>query len=172
MTLVCVQCVCDERVLMAKNGRELIYFQELVQTLNVCDTIHIGFHGEDYPYVLPVSFGFDIVDSQVVVYFRSKEDGFKQELIAKDPRVCVQAEILYNYFDIPREYVSCSYGSIIAYGKVEELPKEEYENAMELILTHCGYEGFTYDKGILDQSRMYKIVLKNMTGRENLKQVR
>lgn len=152
---------------MRRNDRNLTNFQDIIQQLHVCDVIHIGLNDRTYPYVVPVSFGLNVENRKAVVYFHSEKEGKKINLIKKDPRAFVQAEILYSYYDIPHTAVSCSYSSIMAHGIIEEIPRKDYPFAMELILTHCGYEGFQFDERLYDQITIFKIVLEGLTGQQN-----
>jgi nitroimidazol reductase NimA-like FMN-containing flavoprotein (pyridoxamine 5'-phosphate oxidase superfamily) len=57
----------------------------------------LGLYGDDYPYIVPLSFGFEESDGVVCIYFHGAKEGFKQELIAKNNRVCIEADIFGGY---------------------------------------------------------------------------
>ena len=50
---------------MRKAEREIKDFNEIVALLGRCDTLHIGMTGENGPYVVPVSFGFEVGNGQI-----------------------------------------------------------------------------------------------------------
>ena len=50
---------------MRKADREIKDFNEIVALLGRCDTLHIGMTGENGPYVVPLSFGFEVVNGQI-----------------------------------------------------------------------------------------------------------
>lgn len=152
---------------MRRTDRNLKDFQNILQQLNVCDVLHIGLNDDTYPYIVPVSFGIGVENNHAVVYFHSYNEGHKVDLIKKDPHVFIQAEILYSYYDLPETAVSCSYGSIMAKGIVEEVPEEDLHYAMDLILTHCGYEGYSYSDDLFNSINMYKVVLHDLTAQQN-----
>lgn len=54
---------------MRRKDREVQDRQEIFDILRRCDTVRIGIQGEKYPYVVPVSFGMEVVNDQAVVYF-------------------------------------------------------------------------------------------------------
>ena len=74
---------------MRKANREIQNFDEIVALLARCDTLHIGMTGESGPYVVPVSFGFEVVDDKITLYFHGSKEGMKHDLLARDSRVCV-----------------------------------------------------------------------------------
>ena len=78
---------------MRRKDREINNIDEIFDILNRCDTIRIGLHGEKYPYVVPVSFGAEMSGSKPVVYFHCARQGLKLDLLAKNPRVCVEGDI-------------------------------------------------------------------------------
>ena len=90
-------------------------------------------------------------------------------LIKENHHVGVQAETLYEYFYKPDKTVSNSYSSIIE-GIVEPVPHELYDEAMESILTHCGYETYPYNKDYIDTCHVYKIA-ESVTGKNHFKGV-
>ena len=79
--------------------------------------------------------------------------------------------LLYEYFCKPVKTVSNSYSSIIGKGIIEPVPHESYDEAMESILTHCGYETYPYNKDYIDTCHVYKITLNQVTGKNHFKGV-
>lgn len=42
---------------MRLKNREINNFNEIVDVLERCNTLRIAFRGDEYPYIVPVSFG-------------------------------------------------------------------------------------------------------------------
>ena len=61
-----------------------------------CDTIRVAMHGGEYPYVIPMTFGCELKDGSIIVYFHSAGAGRKWDILTKDPRVCVEADKYYQ----------------------------------------------------------------------------
>ena len=156
---------------MYKRGTNIDDYLEIAQILNASDTLHIAMNDESYPYIMPLSFGFEIIGEELVVYVFINKESRANALIVRDPQVAIESEILYNYFDTPYQMISCSYSSIMAHGKMEAISREDYNYGLDLILTHCGYEGFVYNEDFFDDIIMYKIVLKDVTGRRRLNRI-
>jgi nitroimidazol reductase NimA-like FMN-containing flavoprotein (pyridoxamine 5'-phosphate oxidase superfamily) len=126
-------------------------------------------HDGSFPYVVPLSFGLEVVDGNVELYFHGAKEGLKHELIAKNPLVCVEAGIFYRYVEVPGS-VTTEFESVIGFGKAALVSGSEAVWGLDLLLSHCGFEGFVYDRGVLDSLSVYRIVLDRVTGKRRFVQ--
>lgn len=149
---------------MRKSERELKSFDELVDVLQRCDTIRLGIHDEPYPYIVPLSFGLEVVDGVIHLYIHGAQEGKKHDLIAKDPHVCVEADICHRFVDTGHS-ITTEYESVIGYGTVEKVFAEEAVKGLDLLLAHCGYEGYNYDHAVTSVLTVYRITLHCLTGK-------
>ena len=149
---------------MRRSDREVTGFHEIVDILRRADTIRLALHDEPYPYVVPLSFGLEVVGGKIVLYFHGAQEGIKHELIAKNRHVCVEADIFHRYTEVPGS-VTTEYESVIGFGKVVPVTGEEATRGMDLLLTHCGYDGFLYDHEALNTMAIYRIELDKVTGK-------
>ncbi len=78
---------------MRRKEREVENIEEIFDILNRCDTIKIAMHNGVYPYIVPVSFGTEIVDNKFIIYFHCAQSGMKIDLLKANPNVCVEGEI-------------------------------------------------------------------------------
>ena len=169
----------DENILsMRRRDREITDFDEILDVLRRADTIRLGLNGEPYPYVVPLSFGFeaqpqrnaheDAASGRVSIFVHGAADGRKHELIARDNRVCVEAGIFHRYVKYGEgegSSITTEYESVIGYGYAEAVTGGEAARGMTLLLEHCGYPGFEYDMPAPEAMRMYKINLTRVTGK-------
>lgn len=110
---------------MRRIDREVKDIDEIFDILNRCDTVRIGIRGERYPYVVPVSFGAEMVNGKPVVYFHCAREGYKLELLEKDPMVCVEGDIFIRIE--PTDHgITTRYESVIGFGKCE-FPTDQEE---------------------------------------------
>ena len=56
------------------------------QIICACDCIRIALTDGDYPYIIPMNFGYQRVDGQAVFYLHSAEEGHKVSLFRKEQR--------------------------------------------------------------------------------------
>jgi len=152
---------------MRRSEREVTGFDEITDILRRADTIRLGLHAEPYPYVVPLSFGFETDGDKIIVYFHGAKEGLKCDLIKRNANVCVEADIFRRYADGDP---TTEYESFIGFGAARLVTGGEAERGVGLMLEHCGYAGFEYDRAYLtERTAIYKITLDSFTGKRHLK---
>lgn len=151
--------------MMRRNDREVTDFAEIIDILHRADTIRLGLHNQPYPYIVPLSFGFEADDGEISLYFHGAKEGLKHDLIARNPNVCVEADIFHHYTEVPPNNITAEYESFIGFGTAERVTGDEAVKGMDLLLKHCGYAGFEYDHAALDVTAVYKITLDSFSGK-------
>lgn len=150
---------------MRKVDREIKDFNEIIDVINNLETIRIGINNDQYPYVVPVSFGYEVIDQQLVFYFHGAKAGMKYDLIKKNPHVCVEGDICYRFKDTISS-VTCLYESIIAFGKCELVDDDqEVIKGLKLLLSHCGYDNHFIDDKAAKYTALYKVTVTAITGK-------
>jgi nitroimidazol reductase NimA-like FMN-containing flavoprotein (pyridoxamine 5'-phosphate oxidase superfamily) len=149
---------------MRRSDREVTEFNEISDILRRADTLRLGMHGEEYPYVVPLSYGFEAADGRITLYVHGAKEGFKHGLLKANPRVCAEADILHRYAEV-NGTVTAEYESFIGFGTAVLAEGEEAIKGLDLLLAHCGYGGFEYDKAVMNVTAVYKIVLDSFTGK-------
>lgn len=150
---------------MRRKDREITDFYSIIDVLSRCDTIRLGISGKEYPYVVPLSFGFEAENGKISLYIHGAQKGFKHELLKLDGRVCVEADICHRFLEF-RGSITAEYESIIGFGSAVVLEnKDEAAHGLRLLLEHCGYGDFAYDPTELDTTKVYKIELDSITGK-------
>jgi nitroimidazol reductase NimA-like FMN-containing flavoprotein (pyridoxamine 5'-phosphate oxidase superfamily) len=151
---------------MRRSDREVTDINEIADILCRADTIRLGLHDDPYPYIVPLSFGFELEGGKFTVYFHGAKEGLKHELIKQNPRVCVEADIFHRYVDFPeRGSITTEYESVIGFGRIERITGDEATKGIDLLLKHCGYAGFIYDQAMMDAIWVYKVELFSVTGK-------
>jgi uncharacterized protein len=153
---------------MRRKDREVEDQAEIYDILKRCDTIKIGMQGNVYPYVVPVSFGTEIVDGKVVIYFHSAQKGLKIDLLKENPHVCVEGEI-FMQIEKTEHGITARYESIIGFGECAFVSeKEEIIHGMKLLTEHYGYDEYPLDRCAgLSHLFVGKIVLDEIYGKKN-----
>ncbi len=127
---------------MNKKDREVTDFEEITEIINSCDTLRLGINNGEYPYVVPLSFGFEAVDDQIVFYTHSAKKGLKLELIKKNPKVCVEIDGMNGYVETARG-VTTDYRSFIGFGTAEIADYADTVKGLDLLLKHCNIAGYS-----------------------------
>ena len=154
---------------MRRKEREVQDKQEVFDILRRCNTIRIAIQGETCPYVVPVSFGMEVVDGRAVVYFHCAQKGLKLDLLEKNSQVCVEGDIFIKV-EKTAHGITTRYESVIGFGKCNFVKEEEeILHGLSLLTDHYGYTAYPFDRcSGLTHLLVGKIVLDELTGKRNL----
>lgn len=154
---------------MRRKDREITEKREILDVLSRCDTIRIAMNGGEYPYVVPVSFGMEVVNETAIVYFHCAKQGMKVDMLQADPRVCVEGDIFIKV-EATAQGITARYESVIGFGLCTFVTEpEEVLHGLKLLIDHYGYQDHPLDRCAgLPHLLLGKIVLSEITGKRNL----
>ena len=154
---------------MRRNDRDIRDMGEIFDALQRCDTVRIGIQGDKYPYVVPVSFGAERENEQIVLYFHCAKQGMKVDLINHNSYVCVESDRFIKTEEI-RNGITARYESVIGFGKCEFLSsEEEILHGLQVLTSHYGYDTQPLSTcKNLENVLVGKIVLESISGKRNL----
>ena len=117
---------------MRKADREIKNKEEIIDIIKKCDVIRLAFNNGDYPYILPLNFGFEVKNDKVIFYLHSALEGTKVEIMKKDNRASFEMDTKHElqYYE-EKGYCTMSYESVIGRGRIRILPEEEKMNALK-----------------------------------------
>ncbi len=151
---------------MRKQQRQIKEFDEIIKVLDKCQTIRLGLFDGEYPYIVPLSFGWEKKDGKLYIYFHCAKEGKKVSLISRNPKVCVEADVLNGYRKT-EQGVTADYESVIAFGSAKEVFEKEAEHGISLLLSHCGVTGYSVEKCVMTKMvAVYKISVEEITGKK------
>ena len=124
---------------MRRNDRQITDFDDVVDVLNDCQIGHIGLADDQGPYVVPISFGCEVVGGRVVVWCHGAPEGRKISAIVKDGRVCFEAECLRQFVtDVSSACeMTAVYESVIGFGQARVVSDQaEARHGLGVIVDH------------------------------------
>ncbi len=154
---------------MRRRDREVRNDDQIFDMLSRCDTVRIAMRGEEYPYIVPVSFGAERADGKPVIYFHCAREGMKIDLIKQDPHVCVEGDIFIR--TEPTDHgITTRYESVIGFGICSFVTDPgEIVHGLKVLTEHYGYRNYPLEKcRALEHLYVGKIVLEEITGKRNL----
>jgi nitroimidazol reductase NimA-like FMN-containing flavoprotein (pyridoxamine 5'-phosphate oxidase superfamily) len=150
---------------MRKSEREVTNIADIADILGRCDTVRLGLFGEPYPYIVPVSFGYEVTDGRIAVYFHGAKEGLKHELIAKNSKVCIEADIFNGYKRVGAG-VTTAYESVVGFGAAELADTPTAIHGLDLMMEHCGFTDFSSEQCVLlGITAVYRVTLDSVTGK-------
>ena len=154
---------------MRKTDREITDLNEIAGLIEGCDTLRLGFNDDGCPYIVPLSFGYELVDGAFVFYIHGAKVGRRHTLAQKEELVCVEADICKGYVTLQGGALTADYRSFIGRGKIEALEGDEAVRALELLCRHCGFDTMPCTKAVVDMTCVEKITVKEFTAKQRFK---
>lgn len=158
---------------MRRAERKIDDFDEMIEFLDSCDVLRLGISDEDAPYVVPVSFGYEVTEGNVLkIYIHGAKEGRKPTLLRQHPKVCIEADAFYRYDQVGRG-LTCRYRSLIGTGKAEEVSGDNLIHALELLNRHCGFSNFdTAACPDMPGTTCFCITVDSLVGKKNLRHMK
>ena len=66
---------------MRRKDREITDFHKMIEILNACDCCRIGLVDENEAYIVPMNFGYEVVDNSLTLYFHCAKEGKKLDAL-------------------------------------------------------------------------------------------
>ena len=149
---------------MRLKKREVKDFNKIVDMIDHCEVVRLGIITDTVPYIVPVSFGYDVNEGKITIYFHGAKEGRKYELMKMNPIVSVEFDSFLGYKVEDFGY-TCQYECVMAQGKVEELTDKE--EAMMKVMQHCGFSNFDHCTH-LDRTALFQIELENISAKKRV----
>lgn len=154
---------------MRRKDREVTDIDRIERIIAKAGILHLGLFDEDYPYIVPLHYGFERKDGTFVFYLHGAKEGHKLDIIRKDNRVCIELECgveLISGGDTACKY-GASFSSVIGRGRAEivEDPAEKIHGLKQIMLAQTGRD-FEIDSRMAAAAAVIKITLDSFTAKE------
>lgn len=120
---------------MPRADRQVTNREEILKIMDGCDALTLALMDGEYPYTIPMNFGWEDQSGQLVLYMHGAKDGKKLELIRQNPNAA---------FSMSRNHrcilgkVACAslfqYESVCGRGKIEILEDDERMHALTVLM--------------------------------------
>lgn len=104
--------------------------------------VNLGINDGDYPYVVPLSFGYEMTEEQLLIYLHCAREGHKVDLWRKNPKVSLTFSTLTNHPNNLYKGAMHDFRSIMANGIIRQIPRHksggQHGRAVQAILRHNG----------------------------------
>lgn len=158
---------------MRRKKRQVTDLAAIKNLVEKSQVVRIALNGEDYPYVVPVNYGYEWKDEQLNLYVHGANEGKKVSMIKDNPKVAIEMDGNHKLVEGNRNAATYSYAyqSLIGFGTAELLENlEERRKALILLMDHAA-KGADYDEipeAMLKRTGIIKITLDSYTMKENV----
>ncbi|MDO4474958.1 MAG: pyridoxamine 5'-phosphate oxidase family protein [Eubacteriales bacterium] len=155
---------------MRRKDREIKDFQEMVNIVDGCHTLRLGIADGDFPYIVPVNFGYTAEDGELIFYIHGAMAGRKYEMLKKHPYCsfemdeALEMDCIYEAKD-----VTMRYRSVMGKAEVSFLEGEEKKQAVDSVLM-ARYEetkNFEYNEKMLERTALMKLSVTEWSAKVN-----
>lgn len=158
---------------MRRKKRQVTDLAAIKNLVEKSQVVRIALNGEDYPYVVPVNYGYEWKDEQLNLYVHGANEGKKVSMIKDNPKVAIEMDGNHKLVEGNRNAATYSYAyqSLIGFGTADLLEDlEEKRKALILLMDHAA-KGADYDEipeAMLKRTGIIKITLDSYTMKENV----
>jgi len=131
-----------------------------------CDVISIAFSG-DSPYVIPMSFGFEEADGQIVLYLHGAFEGEKITRMKRDPRVAFS---MYTGNRVVESGKACEYTttfeSVCGTGRMKKAADADRRHGFDVLMAHYAPgRKLEYDEALMAATCVMRIDVDTLSGK-------
>lgn len=155
---------------MRRKDREIFDKNKIIQIIKSCDCCRIAFKEDEGTYILPLNFGFDETNNNIVFYFHSAKEGKKIDLIKEQSVVGFELDTKHELVrgELACEY-SYKYQSVIGKGKINLVEDtNEKLHALNTIMMHyTSNPNMNYNSKMLDMVAIIKLEVIELSCKEH-----
>ena len=153
---------------MRRKDREVTDINDILSIVHEAKILHLALFDTDYPYIVPLHYGYEALDGKLVFYMHSAKEGYKLDLIKQDQRVCVELDCDVNLVsggENPCRY-SSAYASAIVKGIATIVDDEQEKiHGLQLLMQNQTDRHFPIDENMAKSVVVIKVVSDSFTAK-------
>ncbi|MDF2539078.1 MAG: hypothetical protein K0S76_2099 [Herbinix sp.] len=152
---------------MRRKDREITDRNEITAIMEKCEICNIALFDEDYPYIVPLNFGFTYEDNNFCLYFHCAREGKKLELIRNNPKTAFEMSCSHKLITGEK---ACDYTmefeSVCGNGIMEVLPEDQKLLALTQLMKHYSKAPtFSFDEHACRVVTVLRLTVNEITGK-------
>lgn len=155
---------------MRRPEREITDLNKIEQILNDAKVCRLALFDEEYPYIVPMCFGYDLDGDKLELYFHSAPKGKKIELIKANNRAAFEIDSLEQIIrgDIPCSF-SAEYSSVTGVGTLDVINGIDKLTGLNLMMRKYDQTGkeFKYSEQMLNSVVVLKLTVEEFCCKSN-----
>jgi nitroimidazol reductase NimA-like FMN-containing flavoprotein (pyridoxamine 5'-phosphate oxidase superfamily) len=157
---------------MRRKDKEIIDINEKIKIIEKCKICRLGLSENNYPYIVPLNYGFSYDDEKLILYFHCAMEGKKIDIIKKNNNVCFEIDCDTKLIEgeAPCEY-GYEFKSIIGFGKIILLDtKDEKINGLNFLMKQQTGKDikYNYNENELKNVIILKMFVEEFTGKQKV----
>ena len=155
---------------MRRKDREIIDINEKINVIKKCKVCRIGLSENNFPYIIPLNYGFNFENDILTLYFHSAPEGKKLDIIKKNNNACFEIDCDNKLIESGG---ACNYGyafkSVIGFGKIFILDSfEEKTFGLNMLMKHQTEKetAYSFSEDQVNNVCVYKMVVDEFSGKQ------
>ena len=158
---------------MRKAEREIKDIVGIRSVLDTADVCRLGIYSKGEVYIVPMSFGFELTDDGILtLFFHCANEGRKLDMIAENPEVCFELDVVRKLIPPATDYAcdsSVSFSSVIGNGHIEILTvnQDRIDALTMLMKKYSDLDNFHFNEKALAATTVLKLTASSYTGKQS-----
>ena len=132
---------------MTRREQQVTDINEIIEILEKSKVVHVGMIDGDEPYVVPMNYGYTLVDGKLTIYLHGARRGRKIDVLRENPKVFFEmcCDVIPFEGDVACKY-GTTYASIMGRGVATIVDDvEEKKSALSILMKTQVNKDFTFD---------------------------
>ncbi len=152
---------------MRRSDREITDMEEIIEIVKKCDVCRLALFDSEYPYIVPLNFGYTVKEDKIELFFHGAGVGKKINLIKQNNHVFFEMDCSHKLIiDEKACKYTMEYESVMGKGIIEIVSSEEKRDALIKIMKHYSQANeFDFDEEAIDFVTVFKLSVNQITGK-------
>ncbi len=152
---------------MRRKDREIKNFEAIVSVIGHCRVCRIAFFDADYPYIVPLNFGFEAKGETLTLYFHCANEGKKLELLRANNNVAFEMDRPKEFIDGEKACFSTMlYESVCGTGTLSITSEDDKIQGLTVIMRqYSDKREIIFDDKALKDVTVLKLTVDKITGK-------
>ena len=155
---------------MRRKDREVTDRNAIISIIDECEIIRLGLADGDFPYIVPVNFGYTATDDEIAFYIHGAIAGRKYEMLKNNPNCSFEMDLpLLLECLVEEKDATMRYKSVMGKCTAEQLEGEEKQNAIDNIIMarYDETRNFEYNRDVVERTAIFKLTVTEITAKVN-----
>ena len=152
---------------MRRKDREITDMDGILNIIRKCDVCRLALFDDEYPYIIPLNFGFSYEENQLKLYFHGAKQGTKLDLITKNPKASFEMDCSHELVTgpAPCDY-TMNYESVCGRGTITILDPSRAEYALsQLMKQYTENTNLRFKEAALYGVTVFELSVEHITGK-------
>ncbi|MEG0050967.1 MAG: pyridoxamine 5'-phosphate oxidase family protein [Terrisporobacter sp.] len=134
--------------------------------ISQCQVVRVGMCTKNKPYIVPLNYGYEISNEQLILYCYCTSEGKKLDILRENPNVFIEIDRENNLIQKDASYKS-EYFSILSSGKAEfvDLIYDKIHGLNKIIEHQASHNNSKIKHESINNINLIKIKCNNLTAK-------